>query len=372
MSETKNLKLFKHDEPLESNENEFDIDKALNQNWDKVDEYVEQLNTDINSLQEENTKSKEEITNIKEEQETQNANIEENENKIVELQNKDTDQDNKILQLEIEKAELEEELKETKKDLYATCIHGQASGNSIHIEDSSGARCEIGISGNSKQETRSGKNVMPISNLGTNWGYTQNGIKNLKQNNGNTLTRFNVKKGQTIKFGLQVLTKVTNDISFSIYYTENNAEDTTNILNFAHINKNNINEKYEMSYTVSEDGQIHIKMWGNNNSEIFEFQLWAELNTLTDYEQYGVSPSPDYPSEIKTVGSNVNLYDEGKATTTTKNGMTLSYSNEKADIENKLNVFYAMNKISDEEYSELTLQVEDTYVEVEESVKEEE
>ncbi len=39
------------------------------------------------------------------------------------------------------------------------------------------------------------------------------------------------------------------------------------------------------------------------------------------------------------------------------------YYKEKTDIENKLNVFYAMSKISDEEYSELTLLVEDTYVE---------
>lgn len=30
MSETKNLKLFKHEEPLETNNNKFDIDKALN------------------------------------------------------------------------------------------------------------------------------------------------------------------------------------------------------------------------------------------------------------------------------------------------------------------------------------------------------
>lgn len=37
------------------------------------------------------------------------------------------------------------------------------------------------------------------------------------------------------------------------------------------------------------------------------------------------------------------------------------YYKEKADIENKLNVFYAMSKITDEEYSDLTLRVEDTY-----------
>ena len=39
------------------------------------------------------------------------------------------------------------------------------------------------------------------------------------------------------------------------------------------------------------------------------------------------------------------------------------YYKEKVDIENKLNVFYAMSKITDEEYSELTLLVEDTYKE---------
>ena len=43
--------------------------------------------------------------------------------------------------------------------------------------------------------------------------------------------------------------------------------------------------------------------------------------------------------------------------------ITKKYYKEKADIENKLNVFYAMSKISDEEYSELTLLVEDTYKE---------
>lgn len=43
------------------------------------------------------------------------------------------------------------------------------------------------------------------------------------------------------------------------------------------------------------------------------------------------------------------------------------YYKEKTDIENKLNVFYAMGKISDEEYSDLILLLEDTYTEVEET-----
>ena len=43
--------------------------------------------------------------------------------------------------------------------------------------------------------------------------------------------------------------------------------------------------------------------------------------------------------------------------------ITKKYYKEKTEIENKLNVFYAMSKITDEEYSTLTLQVEETYIE---------
>ena len=46
------------------------------------------------------------------------------------------------------------------------------------------------------------------------------------------------------------------------------------------------------------------------------------------------------------------------------------YYASKGDIENKLNVFYAMSKISDEEYSNLTLKVEEVYT-VEEQPAEE-
>lgn len=42
------------------------------------------------------------------------------------------------------------------------------------------------------------------------------------------------------------------------------------------------------------------------------------------------------------------------------------YAN-KEDIENKLNVFYAMSKITDEEYSNLTLKVEEVYAVVEDT-----
>ena len=47
--------------------------------------------------------------------------------------------------------------------------------------------------------------------------------------------------------------------------------------------------------------------------------------------------------------------------------ITKKYYSNKENIENKLNVFYAMNKITDEEYSNLTLKVEEVYAVVEDT-----
>lgn len=55
-----------------------------------------------------------------------------------------------------------------------------------------------------------------------------------------------------------------------------------------------------------------------------------------------------------------------------ENLITKKYYENKAEIQNKLDVFYAMSKISDEEYTALTLKVEDVYKVIEEIVESEE
>lgn len=50
-----------------------------------------------------------------------------------------------------------------------------------------------------------------------------------------------------------------------------------------------------------------------------------------------------------------------------ENLIAKKYYTNKEEIENKLNVFYAMSKISDEEYSNLTLKVEEVYAVVEDT-----
>ena len=46
------------------------------------------------------------------------------------------------------------------------------------------------------------------------------------------------------------------------------------------------------------------------------------------------------------------------------------YYEKKEEIENKLNIFYAMNKISDEEYSSVVLKAEEVYAEATENTEE--
>ncbi len=55
-----------------------------------------------------------------------------------------------------------------------------------------------------------------------------------------------------------------------------------------------------------------------------------------------------------------------------ENLITKKYYENKEEIQNKLDVFYAMSKISDEEYTNLTLKVEDVYKVVEETKESEE
>ena len=56
-----------------------------------------------------------------------------------------------------------------------------------------------------------------------------------------------------------------------------------------------------------------------------------------------------------------------------ENLINKKYYDNKQDIQGKLDVFYAMSKISDEEYTNMTLKVEEVYAEpvVEETTEEE-
>lgn len=289
MSETTNLKLKKHDNPS-TNEEQFDIENYLNGNWDKLEKNAVEVNTQISNINSKNTEQDASITV---------------------LQNKVTNQYSKILQLETEKTELETELKEMQEDFYQASVRGKASGEYIHVEDSSGARCKIGISGNSEQETRSGKNHYFIDDVETTTmsGVTYSIKKGLITLNGTATNTFTIKS--STKFSLSnedyIMSATKIQGSFTGIIGKYVDKDSDIIIDGGLIG-NTIKKKLTSDYTGLTT-YLYIQKGAVCNN--YQVKIQLEKGTeISEWEQAGLMPSPDYPSEIKTVGDNVNLFDK--------------------------------------------------------------
>ena len=154
MSETTNLKLKKHDEPLNENTNQFNVKDYLNGNWDKIEYFEEQVNykvieieVSIDLVKQRTEQAVEDINtdieNIKQEQTTQNTNIQKNTTDISDL---DTNKASKTelqeatIALQAELLKAQEEIERQNKDYKAGTLEGQAEGESLYLQDSSNAR----------------------------------------------------------------------------------------------------------------------------------------------------------------------------------------------------------------------------------------
>nr|DAX03322.1 MAG TPA: hypothetical protein [Bacteriophage sp.] len=246
-------------------------------------------------------------------------------NMKTEITAKDNAQDNKILKLQTEKAELEKELKEAQEDFYQNSIRGQASGEYIHVEDSSNCRSIIGIGGNHEQETRSGKNYLnTLTKYKAGEKVTVDGITYIFNEDGSITCNGTATADSVLTFssnlqtingsgkkivGMITGTQVPKKLSI-LAYTSDWSKNTFELL--SSVNKNiTINMQENIDYTIFRI--IAYKGTTLNNQTIYYQILDTSVNDLT-YEQYGVMPSPNYLSEIKTVGSNVNLFDKDNMT----------------------------------------------------------
>ena len=235
-------------------------------------------------------------------------------NMKTEIAAKDNEQDNKILQLQTEKAELEKELKEMQEDFYQNSIRGQASGEYIHVEDSSNCRAKIGIGGNQEQETRSGKNLLELME-GT---YSDRGITAVVKNgivtlNGtataisfvgiNLLKNFNLITENAYRLSA-FNTEVVGNSSDNLCSLRLNGEGTKETT----LNKTNSNKAITGNFLLT---YITIRTAQGITYNNFVVKPQLELGAGTnEWEQGGVSPSPDYPSEVESCGDNINLIEE--------------------------------------------------------------
>lgn len=316
MSETKNLKLFKHEEPLETNNNKFDIDKALNQNWDKVDEYVEKVNTEITNLQN-NKVDKEEGKGL-----STNDFTNEEKEKLAGLNNYD---DTEII------------------DLLPKVSN---KGESIALENTARAKfTKFRIGGNSSQETREGYNLCNVTDQ-TKYGVTFKKMKNGILLNGKSTETFDVTVCEKTVAGgnycIKGLGSTASNSTFQEIIYKNDTIDcyvatTSKIRAFAD------NDVLKSRLYIYKDTTF--------NNLLVPVQITKSDDK--DYEPYGTMPSEEFPSEIKNVKENVRINIRNKnfcdldileklkekaITINSSNSFTINLENGRMGITSRINI----------------------------------
>ena len=279
--------------------------KTLSTN-DFTNEYKQKLdnleNYDDTETKEEIQEIKENITQIEEEQETQNTNIEN-------LQENDTTQD-----------ELIEKLQQENKNIKSALINVETEqAKSLHIEDASTAPAQLSVEGNAEQETREGYNLLnsslfnlsEVSNYATfnkeDGTITFNGtvnadinIRSLRQQaiNGTGKENIIIKILNGSLNG--ILRLVAQDADYgNIKYSQ--------IGTSSFVNKLTESVEYNIFSITITNGTVM------NNLKL-GFMIVDDSNLDKEYEQYGASPSKDYPSKAKCLGSNKNYFNKDTVT----------------------------------------------------------
>lgn len=308
---------------------QFDVQGYLNENWDKMQDVVDnnaeelmQVQKDISTLKEDNKTNKSSIDVLEKSNETRDEKISKNVEDIEAIQRsikaatetinkKDNEQDEDIKANKESIKEIQAENERLREDIKSIATIGEASGENIHIEDSSNARCEIEIGGNHQQDTREGYNQFKITSTQT-------------QSAGVTITKIDESsvsyQGTTTGMFTHML----------VEYDGNGLEITKQMYLKAFGNLTNAilsvklikNGKTESSYLrVSPDlilsagdvlQQIYVQQQNTGIliSGTLQVLLTDYENKDKPYEQYGASPSIDFPSELKAVGDDINILND--------------------------------------------------------------
>lgn len=308
---------------------QFDVQGYLNENWDKMQDVVDnnaeelmQAQKDISTLKEDNKTNKSSIDVLEKSNETRDGKISKNTEDIEAIQGsiktatetinkKDNEQDGKITLNKESIKEIQAENERLREDIKSVATIGEASGGNIHIEDSSNARCELEIGGNQKQETREGYNQFKITSTQT-------------QSAGVTITKIDESsvsyQGTTTGMFTHMLVEYDGkglEITKQMYLKA--FGNLTNAILSVKLIKNG---KTESSYLrVSPDlilsagdvlQQIYVQQQNTGIlvSGTLQVLLTDYENKDKPYEQYGASPSLDFPSELKAVGDDINILND--------------------------------------------------------------
>lgn len=259
-----------------------------------------------------------------------NTNVEQKETELEKLAEKKINEYNQVsaeLTAKVKQVQAENEsLKAENKLIKEQIPSATASGNNIHIEDSGSLDFEWKIRGGHKQKTREGYQLLNL----------QSGMQN-------GITYYVDDKGYFCISGTCTSDRITlnlNELVLNGTYTFTNKSISGEGINCALKDNtseyknifftNNKSETKEVN-TVLKDLVCYLTNGVTYNSKIK--LMLVSGSQEKDIELYGASPSPDYSSEIETVGSNVNIL-ENKAISQTLNGVDFLVKEDKSIIVN--------------------------------------
>ena len=202
----------------------------------------------------------------------------------------------------------------------------------LTITDCAGVNGKLDIkSGKSEQETRSGKNILQLMD----GIYENNGVTVVVKDGVITL---NGTATETSFIGINLLKSIVLTTDNTYHLSAFNIETVGDGTNYASLrlnqesiqvlfNKINANGSLTTSLTLS---YITIRTASGLTYDNFVVKPQLELGNGTDtWEQCGASPSPDYPSNIRNVGDNIQLYNMVDVEETTSlHGITYSFKDD--------------------------------------------
>lgn len=301
-----------------------DVPADLKELAESVDEVIENNKTEMKKSNEtRDEKISKNVEDIGIIQETIKSDKESIDKSLENINKKDNEQDEDIKANKESIKEIQAENERLREDIKSIAIIGEASGENIHLEDSSDARCELEICGNHQQDTREGYNQFKITSTQT-------------QSAGVTITKIDESsvsyQGTTTGMFTHMLVEYDGkglEITKQMYLKA--FGNLTNAILSVKLIKNG---KTESSYLrVSPDlilsagdvlQQIYVQQQNTGIliSGTVQVLLTDYENKDKPYEQYGASPSILYPSSVKAVGDIKNILDMSNAKGGTSGGIT--------------------------------------------------
>ena len=232
-----------------------------------------------------------------------NTNVEQKETELENLAEEKINEYNQVsaeLTAKVEQVQAENEsLKAENKLIKEQIPSATASGNNIHIEDSSNLDFDWKINGNQYQATREGYNLLN----NTLQSQTINGLK-VTVNKDKSVTVVGTATANT-NIVFDVHNKTIEAGTYTLKDCRTFIESTENQGWWS----DGATRTFTNTATLTNSGFF---MFYNSGTVVNEtlYPMLIKGSELKPYEQYGASPSPDYPSEIEVVGSNINYFDK--------------------------------------------------------------